>query len=125
MDWEKAEKHLKEIRQAYTDIGAAGLTGLQLSINPLLVRFERGERTESLYDATIQLWIWGKKMEEIKYNVSKTDMEKLRDLISSIQFPKVSFSQNLSNMMKDVIEENQEKAGEAITIINKYYDEDY
>jgi len=55
MDWVKAEKWLKEVRQMYTDIGASGLLGLQFSINPLLVRFEKGERTQKLYDEIMSL----------------------------------------------------------------------
>jgi hypothetical protein len=55
MDWEKAEKHLKEIRQVYTDIGSPGLIALTLVINPLLVSFEKDERTQSLYNAIMLL----------------------------------------------------------------------
>jgi len=55
LDWVKAENWLKEIRQMYTDIGMSGLLGLQISINPLMVRFEKGERTQDLYDSIMSL----------------------------------------------------------------------
>ena len=55
MDWEKAEKHLKEIRGMYTDIGGAGMLALSMTINPLLVRFEKGERTEELHNSIMAL----------------------------------------------------------------------
>jgi len=54
-NWEEAEKHLKEVRRQYTDIGIAGMPALQISINPLLVRYENGERTEELYESIIAL----------------------------------------------------------------------
>lgn len=55
LDWTKAENWLKEIRQIYTDIGVSGLLGLQFSINPLLIRFEKGERTQKLFDEIMSL----------------------------------------------------------------------
>jgi len=48
-NWEQAEKHLKEVRRQYTEIGIAGMPALQISINPLLIRYENGERTDDLY----------------------------------------------------------------------------
>lgn len=54
-DWEKAQARLKEIRQQYTDIGAAGMPALIITINPLLVRLERGERTEVLHNEIMAL----------------------------------------------------------------------
>ena len=47
--WAEAEQHLKKIRLQYADIGAAGVAALTLTLNPLLMRFERGERSERLY----------------------------------------------------------------------------
>ena len=55
MNWENAENHLKDIRQIYTEIGITGLPALQITINPLLIRFESGERTEELYDQIMEL----------------------------------------------------------------------
>jgi hypothetical protein len=54
-DWEEAKKYLDEARQAYTDVGTAGLLALQLTINPLLIRYEKGERTKDLYDSIMGL----------------------------------------------------------------------
>lgn len=54
-EWEKAEAHLKEVRQQYTDIGAAGVPALTITINPLLVRLERCERTNALHDEIMAL----------------------------------------------------------------------
>lgn len=55
MNWEKAENYLKEVRQRYTDIGASGVPALTMVINPILVRFEGGERSEELYDDIMSL----------------------------------------------------------------------
>ena len=55
MDWIKAENYLKEVRMQYTQIGFAGMPALQITINPLLVRFEKGERTQELYDSIMSL----------------------------------------------------------------------
>ncbi len=54
-DWGKATARLKQIRRQYTDIGTAGLPALALTINPLLVRLERGEASLGLYDAIMAL----------------------------------------------------------------------
>ena len=50
MDWEKAEKYLNDMIQAYTEIGWAGMFGLTLTLKPLKARFDKGERTQELYD---------------------------------------------------------------------------
>lgn len=55
LDWSKAENHLKDIRIGYTEIGVAGLPALQIGVNPLLVRFENGERTEDLFESIMSL----------------------------------------------------------------------
>lgn len=55
LDWEEATNHLKEIRQQYTDIGGAGVPALTITINPLLIRFERGERTPELHREIMRL----------------------------------------------------------------------
>ena len=54
-DWEEAKKHLDEVRQAYTETGAAGLLGLHYTINPLLIRYENEERTQDLYTSIMEL----------------------------------------------------------------------
>lgn len=48
--WTKAKEHLDFYRQVYTDIGSAGILGLRLTFDPLVIRFENGERTPELYD---------------------------------------------------------------------------
>lgn len=54
-DWAHAKYHLNDIRSQYTAIGVSGLAALNMTINPLLVRLESGERTKALYDDIIQL----------------------------------------------------------------------
>jgi hypothetical protein len=55
MNWETAENHLKEIRKAYVEIGAAGTFAIVAVLNPLLERFEEGERTEELHQEIMDL----------------------------------------------------------------------
>ena len=55
LNWEEAKERLDEVRQAYFEIGSAGLFGLRLNIDPLLVRYDRGERTQALYDDIMEL----------------------------------------------------------------------
>jgi len=50
MDWEKAFNHLQEIGRCYVVVEAPGVFGLTIALNPLLARYERGERTQELYD---------------------------------------------------------------------------
>jgi len=50
LNWDSAKEHLQEIRMRYTEIGAAGIMALTLTLNPLLIRYEKGERTQDLYD---------------------------------------------------------------------------
>lgn len=49
-EWDKAYAYLQETRMNYTEIGEVGLFALTLFINPLLVRYSKGERTDELYD---------------------------------------------------------------------------
>jgi len=49
-EWEEAKDYLDECREIYTSIGVAGMFALRRIIDPLLIRYERGERTEELYD---------------------------------------------------------------------------
>lgn len=51
LDWDKAKARIQEVRETYAAIGAAGIPGLAIVLNPLLLRLERGERTVELYDA--------------------------------------------------------------------------
>jgi hypothetical protein len=50
MNWKEAEKYLYEIAKAYKEIGWTGNFALSFTINPLIKRFEDGERTEELFD---------------------------------------------------------------------------
>lgn len=50
-DWERAEKYLAGLMEAYLSIGAAGFPGLTLFLMPLKARLEAGERSKDLYDA--------------------------------------------------------------------------
>lgn len=54
-EWKDAKEWLDEVRQAFFEVGAAGLFGLWISIDPLLVRYERGERSQELYDEIMEL----------------------------------------------------------------------
>ena len=55
LDWDFAQTHLNETRKNYFDIGAAGVPALTAVINPLFLRFEKGERTVELHEAIISL----------------------------------------------------------------------
>lgn len=50
MNWEEAKTHLFTMKEAYEEIGWSGSFGLSMTINPLVKRFESGERTEELYE---------------------------------------------------------------------------
>ncbi len=55
LNWDEAKSHLNEIRRMYFDIGVAGVPALTAVINPLFLRFEKGERTVELHEAIISL----------------------------------------------------------------------
>jgi len=55
MNWEKAEKHLREVEAAYAAIGSNGFFGATFSIRPLRDRFNKGERSRELFDAILRL----------------------------------------------------------------------
>ena len=55
LDWTKAKEYLDEVRHNYTSIGSAGLLAFQLTINPLLIKFEKGDRSKDLYDEIMDL----------------------------------------------------------------------
>jgi hypothetical protein len=55
MDWQKAREHFEVVVKQYQDLeGTPGVNttlALRLTFDPLRVRFNRGERSRSLYDA--------------------------------------------------------------------------
>ena len=55
MNWDEAYQHISEIREVYTKIGISGMFALNHTINPLYIRYSKGERTEVLYDAIMDL----------------------------------------------------------------------
>lgn len=55
MNWKEAETHLYEMETAYKEIGDVGVFGLTLTINPLIKKFENGERTQQLYDEIMNI----------------------------------------------------------------------
>lgn len=55
LDWEKAEQYLKEAEEAYAEIGSAGRFAMQAVINPCRDRFNKGERSQALYDAIFEI----------------------------------------------------------------------
>ena len=55
LNWESAKSHLDDWRREYTDVGVKGIPSLRLFIDPLLVRYERGERTKELYDEIMSI----------------------------------------------------------------------
>lgn len=57
LDWEIAEEHLKEAEEAYTEIGSAGYFALNCVIRPLRDRFNKGERTEELYNLIMDIYL--------------------------------------------------------------------
>jgi hypothetical protein len=54
LDWTKAYEYLQSIRKMYTEIGL-GFIALKIIINPLLLRYEKGERSQDLYDKIMEL----------------------------------------------------------------------
>lgn len=55
MDWKEAKDYLDKIRKDYTEIGSVGLIALNIVINPLLIRYENGERSQLLHDEIMSL----------------------------------------------------------------------
>lgn len=59
MEWNRAEKRVREIARQYGSLagtpGVNTMPALTLVINPLLRRFEDGERTEALYQEMMNL----------------------------------------------------------------------
>jgi hypothetical protein len=55
LDWSAAKEHLDNVRMQYTQIGAAGLSYLNSIANPLLIQYERQDRTLNLYEEIMKL----------------------------------------------------------------------
>lgn len=55
MDWTQAENHLQTAERAYHEIGFAGTFALAFVIKPCRIRFDRGERTQDLYDEIMEI----------------------------------------------------------------------
>ena len=55
LDWEKAEKWLNEMTEAYKSLGPAGEPGYYYTILPLRIRFGNRERSKELYDEIMAL----------------------------------------------------------------------
>jgi len=55
VDWDKAEQYLKTCESAYAEIGSAGYFALTYVIRPLRDRFNKGERTEELYNEIMDI----------------------------------------------------------------------
>jgi chromosome condensin MukBEF MukE localization factor len=55
LDWEKAKEHLYEAQKVYTEIGMPGKFALVLFINPCLLKYEAGVRTQELYDEIMSI----------------------------------------------------------------------
>jgi hypothetical protein len=50
MNWEEAEEYLKVVESAYAETGSAGIFAVIHVIRPVRDRFNKGERTQELYD---------------------------------------------------------------------------
>jgi hypothetical protein len=50
LDWGKAEEYLANCEKAYAEIGSAGYFALFILIRPLRDRYNKGERTQKLFD---------------------------------------------------------------------------
>ncbi len=59
LDWDKAKEHFDEVRQQYVDLlGTPGVNtafALRITFDPLLARYNDGERTEELYAAMLSV----------------------------------------------------------------------
>ncbi len=54
-NWDKAKEYLYFIKKEYEAIGWSGSFGLTITINPLVARYESGERTQELYDEIMEM----------------------------------------------------------------------
>jgi hypothetical protein len=55
LDFEKAEKYLMTCEGAYTQIGTAGYFALTHVIRPLRDRYNKGERSQELYNEIMEI----------------------------------------------------------------------
>lgn len=59
MDWEKAKFHFDTVRQIYQDLegrpGSNTSIALTVVFRPLALRYNRGERTEALYNEMMKV----------------------------------------------------------------------
>ena len=55
LDWEKALKHLERCEKAYAEIGSSGYFALNAVIRPLRDRYNKGERSQELYNAIMEI----------------------------------------------------------------------
>ena len=56
LDWPKAKAYLDQVQRNYEELpGGVGRFGLAITIMPLQDRYERGERTEWLYNEIMEL----------------------------------------------------------------------
>ena len=55
MNWIEAKKYLDEIRRQYTEIGISGMFVLRMFIDPLFVKYEKGDRSKKLYNKIMAL----------------------------------------------------------------------
>lgn len=55
MNWEEAEKWLYDVEKLYKAIGYTGTFGLVIGVNPLIKRYEIGERSQELYEEIMSL----------------------------------------------------------------------
>ena len=54
LNWKQAEEHLGECEKAFAEIGSAGYMALNFVIRPLRDRFNKGERSQELYDEIME-----------------------------------------------------------------------
>ncbi|KKM68221.1 hypothetical protein LCGC14_1462990 [marine sediment metagenome] len=55
LNWDVAKRYLDSMFRMHTEIGAAGESELKEDVNPLLARFDSGERTPKLHKEIMEL----------------------------------------------------------------------
>lgn len=55
IDWVAVEERLEACEKAYAETGSAGLFAMAFAITPCRDRFNKGERTEELRDAIMDI----------------------------------------------------------------------
>ena len=53
--WIEVERTINKVRMVYTEMGVAGLPALKSIIDPIYLRFCKGERTQNLYNEIMEL----------------------------------------------------------------------